>query len=78
MSLNFTDIQVLTLVRAYPGLNIYELTLKANEEMGMKGECHWSNGKVHKAIERLKKSKRVQTRFIVKGGRSCQLVYATV
>ena len=76
--MNFADLQVLTLVRAHPGLNIYELTLKANDEMGMNGECHWSNGKVHKAIERLKNAKKVQTRFIVKGGRSCQLVYATV
>lgn len=74
----FTDIQVLTLVRAYPGLNIYQLTKKAKKEMGMGGRCNWTTGKVQKAVERLKMDRKVQTRFVVKRGRSCQEVYATV
>ena len=70
--MNFTDIQVLTLVRASPGLNLYQLQKKAEEEMP---KWPWTIGKVQKAVERLKKEKKVETRFVVKGGRSCQEVY---
>ena len=70
--MNFTDIQVLTLVRANPGLNLYQLQKKAEEEMP---KWPWTIGKVQKAVERLKKEKKVETRFVVKGGRSCQEVY---
>ena len=70
--MNFTDIQVLTLVRASPGLNLYQLLKKAEEEMP---KWPWTIGKVQKAVERLKKEKKVETRFVVKGGRSCQEVF---
>ena len=70
--MNFTDVQVLTLVRANPGLNLYQLQKKAEEEMP---KWPWTIGKVQKAVERLKKEKKVETRFVVKGGRSCQEVY---
>ena len=70
--MNFTDVQVLTLVRANPGLNLYQLQKKAEEEMP---KWSWTIGKVQKAVERLKKEKKVETRFVVKGGRSCQEVY---
>ena len=70
--MNFTDVQVLTLVRANPGLNLYQLQKKAEEEMP---KWPWTIGKVQKAVERLKKEKKVETRFVVKGGRSCQEVF---
>jgi hypothetical protein len=70
--MNFTDVQVLTLVRASPGLNLYQLQKKAEEEMP---KWPWTIGKVQKAVERLKKEKKVETRFVVKGGRSCQEVF---
>ena len=76
--MNFTDIQVLTLVRAYSGLNIYPLTKKAKEEMGMNGRCNWTTGKVQRAVERLKKDNKVKTRYEVRKWRTCQQVYATV
>jgi hypothetical protein len=76
--LNFTDVQVLTLIRAYPGLNVYQLAKKAQEEMSMAGRCTWSTGKVQKSVERLKKERKVETRYIVRRQRTCQLVYATV
>ena len=76
--MNFTDHQVLTLVRAYPGLNIYQLTKKAKVEMGMKGRCSWTTGKVQKAVQRLIKAKKVETRYVVRRCRTCQQVYATL
>lgn len=71
----FTDIQVLTLVRAHPGLNLYQLQQQAEKEMG---RWPWTIGKIQKAVERLKAERKVETRSIVKGGRSCQEVFATV
>ena len=76
--MNFTDYQVLTLVRAYPGLNIYQLTKKAKEEMGMAGRCNWTTGKVQKAVLRLIKANKVETRYVIRRCRTCQQVYATV
>ena len=70
--MNFTDVQVLTLVRANPGLNLYQHQKKAEEEMP---KWPWTIGKVQKAVERLRKEKKVETRFVVKGGRSCQEVF---
>ena len=58
--MNFTDHQVLTLVRAYPGLNIYQLTKKANEEMGMAGRCNWTTGKVRKGCAAADKGRQGQ------------------
>ena len=76
--MNFTDYQVLTLVRAYPGLNIYQLTKKAREEMGMDDRCNWTTGKVQKAVQRLIRANKVKTRYVVRRCRTCQLVYATL
>jgi hypothetical protein len=70
--LNFTDTQVLTLVRAYPGLNLYQLHKIAQKEMP---RWPWSIGKVHKAVQRLKIAGKIETRYIVNGGRNCQLLY---
>lgn len=76
--MNFTDYQVLTLVRAYPGLNIYQLTKKAKEEMCMDGRCNWTTGKVQKAVQRLINANKVKTTYVVRRCRTCQQVYATV
>jgi hypothetical protein len=76
--MNFTDLQVLALVRAYPYLNVYQLAKKAREEMSMGGQCTWTTGKVQKSVERLKKEKKVETRYVVRRQRTCQEVYATV
>jgi hypothetical protein len=64
--LNFTNVQVLALVRAYPCLNVYQLAKKAQEEMSMGGQCTWTTGKVQKSVERLKKEKKVETRYVVR------------
>ena len=76
--MNFTDHQVLTLVRANPGLNIYQLTKKAKEEMGMNGRCNWTTGKVQKAVERLARKNKVKTRYVIRRGRRCQQVYVII
>ena len=76
--MNFTDHQVLTLVRAYPGLNIYQLTKKAKEEMGMNGRCNWTTGKVQKSVKRLIKGNKVETMYVIRSRRTCQQVYATL
>jgi len=73
---NFTDVQILTLIRAHPGLNVYQLAKKAQDEMSMGGQCNWTTGKVQKAVERLKMEKKVETRYVVKRCRTCQEVYA--
>lgn len=70
--MNFTDMQVLTLVRNHPGLNLYQLTKKANEEMG---RWNWSIGKVWRAVNRLKKAGKVETRIKQIGGKSCLEVH---
>jgi hypothetical protein len=74
----FTDVQVLALVRAHPGLNLYQLTEKAKEEMNLQGKCNWTTGKIQNAVQRLKKEGKVSTRLVVNGGRACQQVYCTV
>ena len=76
--MNFTDLQVLTLVRANPGLNIYQLTKKAKEEMGMNERCNWTTGKVQKAVQRLIKANKVETRYVVRRCRTCQQVYVII
>jgi hypothetical protein len=73
--MKFTDTQMLTLIKANPGLNLYQLTKKAREEMGMNGQCNWTTGKVQKAIERLEKQKKVGTRYVVCKQRTCRQVY---
>lgn len=70
--MNFTDVQVLTLVRAYPGLNLYQLVKKAEEEMP---RWPWTIGKIQKAVERLKKDGKIETSLKINGGRACQEVF---
>jgi hypothetical protein len=70
--LNFTDMQVITLIKKYPGLNLYQLKKKAEEEMP---KWPWTIGKIQKAVERLKKDHKIETVLKVNGGRACQEVY---
>jgi len=70
--LNFTDVQVLTLIRANPGINLYQLEKKARQEMP---KWPWSRGKIHKSVQRLKQAKKIEGRIKVTGARSCQELY---
>jgi DNA-binding PadR family transcriptional regulator len=69
--MNFTDTQVLTLVRANPCLNLYQLRQKAEEEMG---RWAWTIGKIQAAVRRLEDEGKIKTETVVHGGRSCVLV----
>jgi hypothetical protein len=73
--MNFTDVQVLMLIRSHPGKNIYQLHKLAEIEMP---RWDWSYGKIQKAVQRLKKEKKVSGRIKVDGGRACQELWATV
>jgi hypothetical protein len=68
----FTDYQVLSLIRDHPGCTIYSLLKYARSEMP---KWNWSRGKVHKAVQRLKRDKKIDTRLRVNGSRSCQELY---
>jgi hypothetical protein len=68
----FTDIQVLMLIRSHPGSNIYQLNKAAPIEMP---RWTWSIGKIHKSVQRLKKEKKIEGRLKINGGRSCQELY---
>jgi hypothetical protein len=67
-----TDIQVLTLIRSYPGTNIYQINKIAKIEMP---RWSWSVGKIHKAVQRLKKGNKIEGRIKISGGRACQELY---
>lgn len=69
--MNFTDIQILTLVRANPGLNLYQLRQKAEAEMS---RWPWTIGKIQAAVRRLESDRKIKTESVVQGGRSCVLV----
>jgi hypothetical protein len=69
--MNFTDIQVLTLVRANPGLNLYQLRQKAEAEMS---RWPWTIGKIQAAVNRLAAAQRIETESVIQGGRACVLV----
>ena len=69
--MNFTDIQVLALVRAHPGLNLYQLQKQAETDMG---SWPWTFGKIQKAVRRLELDKKVETESVMQGGRACVLV----
>jgi DNA-binding PadR family transcriptional regulator len=69
--MNFTDLQVLALVRDNPDLNLYQLEKKAKEEMV---RWPWTIGKIQKAVERLEKAGKIETESVVQGGRACVLV----
>lgn len=70
-SMNLTDYQVLTLVRENPGLSLYELLKKAQEDMK---KWPWTIGKIQHAVERLAGAEKVETQSVVRGGRACVLV----
>ena len=55
--LNFTDIQVLTLVRDHPGESLRGLVRIAKKEMP---KWPWTVGKIQKSVQRLEKSKKVK------------------
>lgn len=69
--MSLTDYQVLTLVRAHPGLNLYQLRQKAEEEMG---KWPWTIGKIQAAVRRLESDRKVETETVLQGGRACVLV----
>lgn len=70
--MNFTDTQVLALIRQHPGLNLYRLMKQAQKDMP---RWQWTIGKVQHAVERLEKAGRVEKRSTTEGGRACVLVY---
>ena len=61
--MNFTDVQVLTLIRANPGINLYQLEKKARQEMP---KWPWSRGKIHKSVQRLKQAKKIEDSYKLK------------
>ena len=78
--MNFTDVQVLTLIRANPGINLYQLEKKAKLEMP---RWPWTIGKIQKSVERLKKETKegkpiLDTKIKVTGGRSCLQLYCRI
>jgi len=66
-----TDLQVLTLVKAHPGLNFYQIQQTAKKSMK---KWEWSIGKIQKAVRRLEESGKVETETVISGGRACVLV----
>lgn len=68
----FTDYQVLALIRDHPGSNLYQLLGHARRDMP---KWEWSRGKVHKAVQRLKKEGKIEGRLKINGARSCQELY---
>ncbi len=76
--MNFTDMQILTLIRAHPGLNLYQLTKKANEELYKRNNEPWTIGGIQKSVQRLRKAKKIETRLKVNGGKSCLELYCKI
>jgi DNA-binding PadR family transcriptional regulator len=66
-----SDLQVLTLVKARPGMNLYEIKKAAAESMQ---KWKWSIGKIQKSVQRLEESGKVETERVISGGRACILV----
>lgn len=78
--MNFTDFQVLTLIRANPGINLYQLVEVAKTEMP---RWTWTIGKVQKSVERLKRETKagqpiLTVKLKVVGGRSCLQLYCRI
>lgn len=69
---DFTDYQVLTMVRANPGINIYQLSINCEKQM----RGNWSRDKVRRSIERLIARGRVTMGNGTEGGRACRKVYS--
>ena len=55
--MNFTDIQVLTLIRNHPGESLRGIVRAAKKEMP---RWCWTVGKVQKAVQRLEKAKKIK------------------
>lgn len=70
--MNFTDVQVLALVRQCPGLNLYRLMKQAQKDMA---RWPWTVGKIQASVSRLEKAGRVEKKSVVVGGRACVQVY---
>ena len=70
-----TDAQVLTLIRAHPGSNLYQLTKLAKKVMP---RWTWSVGKIQKSAQRLKMAEKICGRTKIKGGRACQQLYSRI
>jgi len=73
--MNFTDVQILTLIRANPGINLYQLKKTAEKDMP---KWSWSRGKIHKSVQRLKKELKIEGRIKINGARSCQELFCRV
>lgn len=70
--MNFTDTQVLTLIRTHPGSSLYGLLQNARLEMKL---WPWTIGKIQKAVERLEKDAKITKTSTMKGGRACVELY---
>ncbi len=60
--MNFTDMQVLTLISAHPGQSLRSLVRIARKEMP---SWNWTVGKVQKSVRRLEKADKVQVDKVV-------------
>jgi hypothetical protein len=69
-----TDKQVLQAVKDLikAGRKVNEYRLMKYCQANMYGE--WSDGKVHKSVQRLEARGRVKTELILDGGRACRVV----
>lgn len=65
---DFTDYQVLTMIRANPDLNLYQLYKNCGSQM--KGD--WTIGKVQGAVDRLESKGRIISSTSIEGGRACR------
>lgn len=70
--MNFTDHQVLALVRAHPGSSLYGLLRQAKEEMP---KWPWTIGKVQAAVTRLEREQKITKTITLKEGRACAELY---
>ena len=70
--MTLTDLQVLTLIRTYPGSSLYGLLKKAKEEMG---KWPWTIGKIQAAVNRLEKDEKITKTTKLKEGRACVELY---
>ena len=70
--MNFTDHQVLTLIRTYPGSSLYGLLQQAKQEMP---KWPWTIGKVQAAVTRLERDHKIRKTIKLKEGRACAELY---
>ena len=72
VSLNLTDLQVLTLIKSYPGSSLYGILQKAKEEMD---KWPWTIGKVQAAVARLERDQKITKTVTLREGRACAELY---